>query len=124
MGNQSGLEVKTVTLTSVRGISEGAAASITDPIFFPASSPQHSVAWGFKKLLRFIDQKYTRAKSIPIIIAENGFPVDGEAEMEITQLVQDHDRQKYFAEYIKVMIDCVREDGIAIEGYMAWSLIE
>ncbi|WVF71036.1 hypothetical protein IAT40_005833 [Kwoniella sp. CBS 6097] len=84
----------------------------------------HIVAWGFRKLLRLIQEKYIKKTNLGIFIAENGFPVDGEAEMPLEQIVRDTDRQTYFAEYIKELADAYKEDNIKVDGYIAWSLID
>jgi len=33
-------------------------------------------------------------------------------------------RQKYFGEYLKELVESVRDDHVNIGGYMAWSLLE
>lgn len=37
------------------------------------------------------------------------------------QAVHDVDRQEYFQEYTKALLQAVTEDGVDIRGYFAWS---
>lgn len=72
----------------------------------------------------YIHQRYTKASGIAIWVTENGFPRDGEADMPLEQRLEDTERQHYFAGYLRAMVDAMREDGVNMGGYMAWSLLE
>ncbi|WVF71040.1 hypothetical protein IAT40_005837 [Kwoniella sp. CBS 6097] len=82
------------------------------------------VPWGFRKLLQHMHTKYLKGTGIPIVIGENGFPVEDEASMPLKEIVNDVNRQKYFAGYVKELVEAVRDDGILIDAYMAWSLVD
>lgn len=79
--------------------------------------------WGFGKLLRWLSKTYTAELGIPIIITENGFPVEGEEHMARAEAIEDTHRQEYYDGYVRAMCDAAK-DGVKIEGYMGWSLLE
>jgi beta-glucosidase len=83
-----------------------------------------TVPWGFRKLLGYIQNRYLEPNSIPLLITENGFPVDGESGFSVEQIINDVDRQAYFAEYIKELVDAIIHDGLQCSGYFGWSLLE
>jgi beta-glucosidase len=82
------------------------------------------VPWGFRKLINYINTRYAAPNNLSIWITENGFPVEGEAALSLEQQRNDDLRQKYFGEYLKELVEAVRDDGVDIGGYMAWSLLE
>ena len=82
------------------------------------------VPWGFRKLINYINDKYAKPSNIPIWITENGFPVEDESKLPLGQQREDDLRQKYFGEYLKELVEAVRDDKVNIGGYMAWSLLE
>lgn len=83
-----------------------------------------AVPWGFRKLLQYIADRYTRSANIPIYITENGFPVEGEGDLSREEAIKDVQRQAYYAGYLRQLFEASRDDGINIGGYMAWSLLE
>lgn len=83
-----------------------------------------TVPWGLRKTLVYIHKHYTKTSGIPIWITENGFPVDGEAEMPLEERIEDTPRQEYYAGYLKAMMEAIQIDGVKMGGYMAWSLLE
>jgi beta-glucosidase len=83
-----------------------------------------TVPWGFRKLLRHLHQKYTKPLGLPIIITENGFPVEDEGKLELADIINDTARQAFFESYLKELIEAVRDDGIEMSGYFGWSLLE
>lgn len=83
----------------------------------------YDVPWGFKLLLEHISERYTKAAGHAIYITENGFTVEGEADMPLAQQIADTQRQAYYAGYINAMLEAM-EGGVNIGGYMAWSLLE
>lgn len=80
--------------------------------------------WGFRKLLNYISERYTKANGLSIYITENGFAVEGEADLPFEQQINDPLRQEYYAQYLDAMFKAIKEDGVVIGGYMAWSLLE
>nr|XP_019049571.1 hypothetical protein I302_03360 [Kwoniella bestiolae CBS 10118]OCF28501.1 hypothetical protein I302_03360 [Kwoniella bestiolae CBS 10118] len=84
----------------------------------------YDVPWGFRKLLRYIHDRYTGPASIPIFITECGFSIDGEADMTFEERIHDTQRQDYFAGYLKELLEAVRDDKIDCRGFMAWSLMD
>jgi beta-glucosidase len=83
-----------------------------------------TVPWGFRKLLNYISQNYTKPLGIPIWITENGFATENESKLSFDQIIDDKQRQNYYAGYLGAMFDAIREDGVNIGGYMGWSLLE
>lgn len=82
------------------------------------------VPWGFRNLLQYIADRYTRADNIPIYITENGFPIQDEDQFSREEAINDLQRQTYYAGYLRQLFEASRDDGINIGGYMAWSLLE
>ena len=44
--------------------------------------------------------------------------------MPLAQAIDDTPRQEYYAGYIHAMLQAMREDGVNVGGYMAWSLLD
>lgn len=80
--------------------------------------------WGFRLLLRYLSDNYTKEAGQSIFVTENGFCVAGEAEMTISQAVNDVERQAFFTGYIRELAQAVKDEGIDVGAYMAWSLLE
>jgi len=76
---------------------------------------------GFRKLLVWISERYGRPK---IYVTENGTSVKGENDLPMEKILEDDFRLEYFKGYINAMNDAVREDGVDVRGYMAWSLLD
>ncbi|CAE6416073.1 unnamed protein product [Rhizoctonia solani] len=83
-----------------------------------------SCPWGFRKLLRYINEKYIRDSGLVIMITEQGYPVWREYELPLDRIIDDKDRQEYFAGYLAEVLGAVEEDGIKIGSYVAWTLID
>jgi beta-glucosidase len=83
-----------------------------------------SAPWGFRKLLRHVDARYTRSAGHEIFITENGFPTNGEHHRRFPDLLRDTERQNFYDGYLQQLSEAVVDDGINIKGYMAWSLLE
>lgn len=62
-------------------------------------------------------------RTVPIIITENGFSGPNEGDLSLEERVKDVRRQEYFDSYIERLVQARRE-GVEIEGYMGWSLLE
>jgi beta-glucosidase len=96
----------------------------TTDVNFDIVLKPRSVPWGFRKLTRYIHSRYTKPHNIPIYITECGFTPEGEAQMRLEERIHDTQRQDYYAGYLKEMLEAVRDDGIDVRGFMAWSLME
>jgi beta-glucosidase len=89
--------------------------------------PETQSAWlrpypiGFRRMLNWLDQRYGSPK---IFVTENGTSIKGENDLSVDELLRDNFRAWYFREYISVMADAYRLDGIKVIGYTAWSLLE
>lgn len=89
----------------------------------------YTVPWGFYKLLHHVSDMWTAAGqnvtggTIPIIITENGFSGPGEGDLSAQERVNDVRRQEYFDAYIERLVQARRE-GVVVDGYMGWSLLE
>ena len=62
-------------------------------------------------------------KTAPILITENGFSGPNEGDLSAEDRVKDVRRQEYFDSYIAKLVQA-REEGVVVEGYMGWSLLE
>jgi beta-glucosidase len=49
---------------------------------------------------------------------------EGEATWTREEAINDTQRQAYYSGYLKEMAEAVKDDGIRVEGYMAWALLE
>lgn len=78
-------------------------------------------ALGFRKLLKWLSDRYGRPK---IIVTENGTSVKGENDLPLDQLLNDEFRTQYFRDYVAAMADAYTLDGVNVRGYMAWSLMD
>ncbi|KAF8750622.1 glycosyl hydrolase 1 family [Rhizoctonia solani] len=83
-----------------------------------------SCPWGFRKLLRYINEKYIRDSGLVIMITEQGYPVWREYELPLDKIIDDKDRQEYFDGYLTEVLGAVEQDGIKIGSYVAWTLID
>jgi beta-glucosidase len=82
------------------------------------------VPWGFRKLTRYIHERYTKPYGIPIWITECGFTPENEHLMSFEERIHDTQREDYYSGYLKELCEAVRDDGIDVSGFMAWSLME
>ncbi|KAJ5761585.1 Glycoside hydrolase family 1 [Penicillium manginii] len=86
--------------------------------------PVSGVSWlrvapeGFRKLLNWIWNRYRLA----IIVTENGCPCPGEDD--VSTAIDDKFRQWYFGLYLDAISRAIYEDGITIDGYYVWSLMD
>lgn len=74
--------------------------------------------------MQYIHKNFTGEAGIPIIITENGFAVHDEGTLPLQKALRDVQRQDYFAGYLRELFDAITEDGIKIDGYIAWALTE
>ncbi|KAF7556055.1 hypothetical protein G7Z17_g1746 [Cylindrodendrum hubeiense] len=75
---------------------------------------------GFQSLLKWVWDRY----HLPIVVTENGCPCPGESTMSLEQVVNDEFRVKYFGLYLDAISRAVYDDGVTVEGYYAWSLMD
>ncbi|TDZ14206.1 Beta-glucosidase 1B [Colletotrichum orbiculare MAFF 240422] len=86
--------------------------------------PVSGVQWlrlapeGFRKLLGWVWERYRR----PVIVTENGCPCPGEDDVSVA--VEDGFRQRYFGLYLDAISRAICEDGVPVEGYFAWTLMD
>ncbi len=89
----------------------------------PCSLPPQ-VPWGFRNLLQYIHKTYTSHTGLSIIVTEQGFCMKNENEMPIEEACNDLQRIDYYKGYLGEVSKAIKEDGIDISGYFAWSLAE
>ncbi|KAL6408515.1 Glycoside hydrolase, family 1 [Ilyonectria robusta] len=86
--------------------------------------PASSMPWlrvapnGFRKLLSWVWDRYR----LPIMVTENGCPCPGESDVKIA--VDDRFRQRYLGLYLDSISQAIYEDGVKVEGYYVWSLLD
>ncbi|KAG7290320.1 hypothetical protein NEMBOFW57_000320 [Staphylotrichum longicolle] len=78
-------------------------------------------AQGFRDLLNWLSKRYGYPK---IYVTENGTSLKGENDMALEQIVEDDFRVKYFNDYVRAMAAASSEDGVNVQGYLAWSLMD
>ncbi|PHH80283.1 hypothetical protein CDD83_3771 [Cordyceps sp. RAO-2017] len=74
----------------------------------------------FRKHLARVHRLYGK----PIYVTENGCPCPGEDAMTRDEAVDDHFRIRYFASHLDALCRAVREDGVPVQGYFAWALLD
>ncbi|KAH7355899.1 glycoside hydrolase superfamily [Pyrenochaeta sp. MPI-SDFR-AT-0127] len=86
----------------------------------PASAQQwlRVAPEGFRKLLNWVWKRYR----LPITVSENGCPCVGEENVQTA--VHDDFRQRYFGLYLDAISRAIYEDGVDVESYYAWSLMD
>jgi beta-glucosidase len=77
-----------------------------------------SAAWGFRKLLNWVDKRYG---SPDIYVTEGGWSLEAE---DARSGKRDLERTMYFANYTSEMLKAIQEDGVQVKGYFAWSLMD
>lgn len=89
----------------------------------------YTVPWGFHKLLHYVHDTWVksaaefRGRPMSIVVTENGFAGQDEADQSLEVIVDDARRQEYFESYLLKLVQATRE-GVPISGYMGWSLLE
>ena len=78
-------------------------------------------AQGFRDLLNWLSKRYGYPK---IYVTENGTSIKGESDLPLERIVEDDFRVKYFDDYVKAMAKASSEDGVNVQGYFAWSLMD
>ncbi|KAH7120286.1 glycoside hydrolase superfamily [Dactylonectria estremocensis] len=86
--------------------------------------PASSMPWlriapgGFRKVLNWVWDRYR----LPILVTENGCPCPGEADVKVA--IDDQFRQRYIGLYLDSISRAIYEDGVKVEGYYVWSLMD
>ncbi|PQE09337.1 Glycoside hydrolase family 1 protein [Rutstroemia sp. NJR-2017a BVV2] len=75
--------------------------------------------WGFRKLLNWIWARY----HVPICITENGTTAKGETEPS-EEVLNDKFRIEFFEGYIEALARAVKDDGVDIRTYFAWTFTD
>lgn len=75
--------------------------------------------WGFRKLLNWIWKRY----GVPIYITENGTTAKGETEPN-EEVLDDKFRIEFFEGYIGAIGKAVKEDGVDVRSYFAWTFTD
>merc|ERR1719273_2883718 len=83
------------------------------------SSWLFSSGWGVRKLLNWVNNRYHPAGGI--IVTENGWSIKAENPIEG---VVDTERIYFYANYTSEMLKAIKEDGVDVRGYFAWSLMD
>jgi beta-glucosidase/6-phospho-beta-glucosidase/beta-galactosidase len=60
----------------------------------------------------------------PVVIAEFGFPVFGEAEKELPDQLFDSPRTWYYQSFMSEVLKAIWEDGVSVIGAFAWSFAD
>ncbi|KNC76787.1 hypothetical protein SARC_10731 [Sphaeroforma arctica JP610] len=76
-------------------------------------------AWGFRKLLNWVSNRY--GTEYPIYVTENGWSVQADTEH---QGKYDTGRVLFYYSYLNQMSKAISEDGVNVAGYYAWSLMD
>lgn len=98
-------------------------ADMNVDVSFDPTWRQNQMGWGIvpeglRKMLNWIDERYGN----PIIfITENG---DAEDEPDLETALNDYGRLNYFDGYLSAAKDAIDEDGVDLQGYFAWSLMD
>ncbi|TFK75508.1 beta-glucosidase 1A [Pluteus cervinus] len=89
---------------------------------------QAHVSWlqtygpGFRQLLGYLYKTYKK----PVYVTENGFAVKDENSLSSDgdDVVNDTDRVAYYRDYTKGLLEAVTIDGVDVQAYFAWSLLD
>jgi beta-glucosidase len=69
-------------------------------------------------------ESYAKDLDLPIIVYENGYAVEHEAQMSVEEVIDDKFRQEFYDVYISALLDAVKDHGVKVTGYHCWSLLE
>lgn len=76
---------------------------------------------GLRGLLNWLDKRYSSPK---IYIFENGVSVPGESQAPVEKAVHDQFRVDFYYNHTKAVIEAIYEDGVDVQAYFAWALID
>ncbi len=89
-----------------------------DPAWEQTDMQWNIVPWGFRKLLKWIGDRYP---GYPIYVTENGCAVN---EPDVMTAQNDDLRCRFIKGYTDAMLAAVKEDKVDIRGYFLWSLLD
>ncbi|KAK1140126.1 hypothetical protein N8T08_010882 [Aspergillus melleus] len=78
-----------------------------------------SSPWGFRKLLNWVYSRY----QMPIYLTENGTTTKGETA-PTPEVLNDEFRIQFFEGYVGELARAVKNDGIDIRSYFAWTFTD
>jgi beta-glucosidase/6-phospho-beta-glucosidase/beta-galactosidase len=81
----------------------------------------YSAPWGLRAMLRHVHAVYGPSS---IVITENGADAPGEDAAPWPALLNDTFRVEYFRSHVAAAEATVKEDGVPLVGYFAWSLLD
>eukprot|EP00250_Pteridium_aquilinum_P035612 c9714_g1_i1 orf=119-1819(+) len=84
-----------------------------------ASEWLYIVPSGIYRVVKYVKEKY----NLPIYITENGMDDANNASLPLEQVLQDHKRVRFHANYLAYLAAAVQE-GVDVRGYFAWSLLD
>lgn len=93
------------------GYSIGVAGDKTLPFFITPDL--------FKQGLKHLDTAYKPKDGL--IIGEFGFPVSGEQDMKLPNILYDQPRADYYQTYMTALLGAVNEDNVNVAGAFAWA---
>ena len=94
------------------------AVTSTEGLIHGQSAWLYGAAWGLRKLLNWIKRRYHD----PLIyITESGWCMSADTADDA---FNDTDRLYYYANYTSEVGRAIREDGVNVVGYFAWSLLD
>ncbi|HZL12262.1 MAG TPA: GH1 family beta-glucosidase [Prolixibacteraceae bacterium] len=100
------------------GISEDQNVDLSvDPAWETTSMDWAVVPWGFRKLLEWIDKRYSHPA---IIVTENGMSND---DSVVNGEVIDTPRINFIKNYLEASHEAM-QNGVNLQGYFAWSLLD
>jgi len=76
-------------------------------------------AWGFRKLLNWVADRYGR--DLPIWGTESGW---SDNTIEALQAKYDTGRTMYYYSYLQEVWNAINVDGVNVQGFLAWSLMD
>jgi beta-glucosidase len=100
------------------GISEDQDVDLSvDPQWETTSMGWAIVPWGFRKLLEWIDKRYSHPE---ILVTENGM---SNPDQVINGEVDDIQRIRFIEAYLTACREAI-DNGVDVTGYFAWSLLD
>ncbi|EOO01016.1 putative beta-glucosidase protein [Phaeoacremonium minimum UCRPA7] len=125
-----------VTPPSTTTINE-CAANVTDPLYpwcieqsvidatgwnvgYRSQSYVYMTPLYLRTLLNYVWNTFRK----PVFITEIGFPVFGEAQMELADQLFDTPRSEYYLSYLSETLKAIWEDGVDVWGAFAWSFAD
>lgn len=87
-----------------------------DETWYAAGSSWLKVTpWGLREVLKWLNNEYEG--KYDIYVTENGFS-------DKLGNLDDLQRIYYYKHYINQMLRAIKEDGVPVKGYFAWSLLD